>query len=103
VPLGECTGGLGCPAHTVIDRVIKQEAYQLDHFGKYPLFRSVSRYSVCGLAEWAVGESTHVLAECNERKRNSKSQIPNIKQITMTKVSVSGDQVSALVFFFPDT
>jgi hypothetical protein len=66
VPLGECTGGLGCPAHTVIETVIKQETYQLDHFNKYPLFRAVSRYSIRGLAERAVGESTHVLAECNE-------------------------------------
>jgi hypothetical protein len=97
VPLGECTGGLGCPVHTGIELVIKQETYQLDDFGKYQLFRSISRYSVRGLAERAVGESTHVLAECNEWKRNPKSQIP------MTKVSVFSVQVSVIFVFFPDT
>ena len=50
----------------MFERVIKQETYQLDHFGKYPLFRSVSSYAIRGLAERAVGESTQVLAECNE-------------------------------------
>jgi hypothetical protein len=28
MPLGECTGGLGCPVHTATKPIIKQETYQ---------------------------------------------------------------------------
>ena len=52
----------------LLKQITKQETYQLGHFNNYLLFLVVSRNSLWGLAEKAVGESTHVLAECNEFK-----------------------------------
>jgi hypothetical protein len=56
LPLGAAGGvhrrpRMSCPR----TQIVKQEIYQLGHFGNYLLFLVVSRYSVWELAERAVG------------------------------------------------
>ena len=58
---------MSCP-QSYCGQSTKQETYQLGHFNNYILFRTVSRNFLWGLADKTVGESTHVLTECNEFK-----------------------------------